>query len=108
MNQKYWIHLLNTCRVMIESMACGTPVIGNKNVGDIYCGSVAEIIDNGLTGYTIDAKDKESAIIQSLQAINSLDLLDRKIVRNVFESVLGRNNFICGERNKPKLEISFF
>jgi glycosyltransferase involved in cell wall biosynthesis len=35
--------------VMIEAMACGTPVITYR------CGSVPEVIDEGVTGFVVDA-----------------------------------------------------
>ena len=33
---------------MIEAMACGTPVIAFR------CGSVAEVVDNGVTGFVVE------------------------------------------------------
>jgi len=59
--------------VMIESMACGTPVIAFNR------GSVPEVIDHGLTGFIVP--DEPAAIA----AIGSLDRLDRKAVRARFE-----------------------
>jgi glycosyltransferase involved in cell wall biosynthesis len=58
---------------MIEAMACGTPVIALRN------GSVPEVIDEGITGFIVD--DEASAA----EAARSLHLLDRTIVRAVFE-----------------------
>ena len=40
--------------VMIESMACGTPVIAFNR------GSVAEIVEDGLTGFIVE--DETSAV----------------------------------------------
>ena len=37
---------------MIEAMACGTPVLAFRN------GSVAEVIDEGVTGYIVDTIDE--------------------------------------------------
>lgn len=59
--------------VMIESMACGTPVIAWKN------GSVPEIIDHGRSGYIV------SSMEEAEQAVKNLSLLDKKKVRETFE-----------------------
>ena len=37
---------------MIEAMACGTPVLA------FHCGSVAEIIDPGMTGLVVDTMEE--------------------------------------------------
>jgi glycosyltransferase involved in cell wall biosynthesis len=58
---------------MIEAMACGTPVIALRN------GSVPEVIDEGVTGFIAD--DEATAA----SAAGQLDLLDRTVVRAVFE-----------------------
>ena len=59
--------------VMIEAMACGTPVIAFGN------GSVPEIIDNGVTGFIV--KNEAEAV----DAIERLGELDRRQVRATFE-----------------------
>ena len=59
--------------VMIEAMACGTPVIAFNR------GSVAEIVDDGLTGFVVE--DELSAIA----AVDRLSGLDRGEIRKVFE-----------------------
>ncbi len=59
--------------VMIEAMACGTPVIG------FPFGSVPEVIDHGVTGFIVP--DEASAV----SAIASLGRLDRRQVRRQFE-----------------------
>jgi glycosyltransferase involved in cell wall biosynthesis len=59
--------------VMIEAMACGTPVIAFRR------GSVPEVIDHGVTGFIVD--DEE----QAMQAIKHVPELDRKRVRTGFE-----------------------
>ena len=59
--------------VMIEAMACGTPVIAFRS------GSVPEVIDEGVTGFVVD--DEEQAV----QAVKRLVKLDRRRVRERFE-----------------------
>jgi glycosyltransferase involved in cell wall biosynthesis len=59
--------------VMIESMACGTPVIAYNR------GSVPEIIDEGLTGFVVE--DETSAVA----AVGRLSGLSRAAVRKQFE-----------------------
>lgn len=60
--------------VMIESMACGTPVIAFNN------GSVPEIIDNGQSGFVVNT------VVEAVKALKQIDLLDRNIVRSIFET----------------------
>jgi glycosyltransferase involved in cell wall biosynthesis len=59
--------------VMIESMACGTPVIA------FNCGSVPEIMEDGLTGFVVD--DVDGAVA----ATAKLDQLFRPSIRSRFE-----------------------
>ena len=59
--------------VMIEAMACGTPVIAFRR------GSVPEVIDDGVTGFTVDD------IEESLHAVEKLHQFDRERCRKVFE-----------------------
>ncbi|HEY1890138.1 MAG TPA: glycosyltransferase family 4 protein [Steroidobacteraceae bacterium] len=59
--------------VMIESMACGTPVIAWK------CGSVPEIVEPGVTGFIVDSEE------QALVAIREAGELSRQRIRAVFE-----------------------
>ncbi len=51
--------------VMIEAMACGTPVIGFKH------GSVDEVIDEGITGFKVDN------ISEMINAVSELSKIDR-------------------------------
>src|SRR6266513_6306681 len=60
--------------VMIEAMACGTPVIAYNR------GSVAEIIDEGLTGFVVE--DEISAVAR----VDRLAGLDRGAIRKQFEA----------------------
>jgi glycosyltransferase involved in cell wall biosynthesis len=59
--------------VMIEAMACGTPVVAFEN------GSVPEVIDEGETGFVVS--DMTSAIDATRRALT----LDRAAVRRKFE-----------------------
>jgi glycosyltransferase involved in cell wall biosynthesis len=60
--------------VMIEAMACGTPVIAYNR------GSVPEIIDHGLTGFIV--QDETSAVA----AVDRLSSLSRPAIRTQFEA----------------------
>jgi glycosyltransferase involved in cell wall biosynthesis len=59
--------------VMIEAMACGTPVIA------FHAGSVPEIVDDGVTGFVV--KNESEAIA----AVERLPTLSREKVRRRFE-----------------------
>ena len=59
--------------VMIEAMACGTPVVAWAG------GSVAEVIDHGRTGFIVRSED------EAVAAIERIDTIDRAHVRQVFE-----------------------
>jgi glycosyltransferase involved in cell wall biosynthesis len=59
--------------VMIEAMACGTPVIAFRN------GSVPEVIDDGVTGFIVEDEDAAAAAVRKLRS------LDRARIRHVFE-----------------------
>jgi glycosyltransferase involved in cell wall biosynthesis len=59
--------------VMIESLACGTPVIAWR------CGSVPEVMEDGVTGFIVE--DIEGAVA----AVERLDSLSRARCRQVFE-----------------------
>lgn len=54
---------------MVESMACGTPVIALRR------GAVPEIIEDGVTGYVVDS------LAEMGEAIQKIDQLDRKACR---------------------------
>jgi glycosyltransferase involved in cell wall biosynthesis len=60
--------------VMIEAMACGTPVIAYNR------GSVAEIISDGRTGFIVEDE------ISAVAAVHSLATLDRAAIRAEFEA----------------------
>jgi glycosyltransferase involved in cell wall biosynthesis len=58
---------------MIEAMACGTPVLAFR------CGSVPEIVDDGVTGVIVDTMD------EAIAALPQVIALDRQKVRRRFE-----------------------
>jgi glycosyltransferase involved in cell wall biosynthesis len=59
--------------VMIEAMACGTPVLAFRH------GSVSEIVDHGVTGAVVDTMDEAIRMLPQVLA------LDRHAVRRRFE-----------------------
>ncbi|RZJ43100.1 MAG: glycosyltransferase family 4 protein [Brevundimonas sp.] len=59
--------------VMIEAMACGTPVVAFR------CGSTTEVIEDGATGFLVDTME------QAIAAADRVHLLDREAVRARFE-----------------------
>jgi glycosyltransferase involved in cell wall biosynthesis len=59
--------------VMIEAMACGTPVLA------FGCGSVPEIVEDGITGAVVDNID------QAVAALPGVIALDRRKIRRRFE-----------------------
>src|SRR5439155_13109342 len=58
---------------MIEAMACGTPVIAYP------CGSVPEVVDDGVTGFICDN------LGDAAKAVERVSTLSRKRCREVFE-----------------------
>ena len=59
--------------VMIEAMACGTPVIAFRR------GSVPEVIDEGVTGFVVNNEE------EAVAALRRIGELDRRRVRETFE-----------------------
>jgi glycosyltransferase involved in cell wall biosynthesis len=59
--------------VLIEAMACGTPVIAFNR------GSVPEIIEDGLTGFVVEGKE------EAVAATDRLSGLSRRAIRQRFE-----------------------
>jgi len=59
--------------VMIEAMACGTPVIAWN------CGSVREVVEDGVTGFIVNSE------AEALSAIGRVASLDRQRVRATYE-----------------------
>ncbi len=59
--------------VMIEAMACGTPVIAYRR------GSAPEVLDEGITGYIVEGQEA------AVRAVERVEALDRRRIRAVFE-----------------------
>lgn len=59
--------------VMIESLACGTPVIAWSN------GSVPEVLSDGVTGFVVDSVD------EAVRAVGEVGHLSREACRRDFE-----------------------
>jgi glycosyltransferase involved in cell wall biosynthesis len=58
--------------VMIEAMACGTPVVAWR------CGSVPEIIEEGVTGFIVSSEEEAAAAVLRAKS------LDRNVIRAIF------------------------
>jgi glycosyltransferase involved in cell wall biosynthesis len=59
--------------VMIEALACGTPVIAWRR------GSVPEVIDDGVTGFVVDSVE------EAIEAVSRVEWLGRSMCRKMFE-----------------------
>jgi glycosyltransferase involved in cell wall biosynthesis len=59
--------------VVIEAMACGTPVIAWDH------GSVPELIEDGVTGFIVRSEE------EAVAAVARIDELDREVIRSTFE-----------------------
>jgi len=59
--------------VMIEAMACGTPVLAFR------CGSIPEVIEDGITGKVVDSEE------EAIAALPEILSYDRRAVRQRFE-----------------------
>jgi glycosyltransferase involved in cell wall biosynthesis len=60
--------------VMIEAMACGTPVVAWRR------GSVAEVIDDGVSGFVVESLD------DAVAAVRRIPSLDRRACRAAFDA----------------------
>jgi glycosyltransferase involved in cell wall biosynthesis len=74
--------------VMIEAMACGTPVVAWRR------GSVPEVVDDGVTGYVVET------IEDAVSAVGRVGGLDRAVCRRVFEERFG-----AGRMTKDYVEV---
>jgi glycosyltransferase involved in cell wall biosynthesis len=69
--------------VMIEAMACGTPVIAWNR------GAVPEVVEHGVTGYIVESEE------QALAAIARIGSLDRHRIRATFERRFTARGMAC-------------
>ncbi|CAD7774837.1 MAG: N-acetyl-alpha-D-glucosaminyl L-malate synthase [Candidatus Methanoperedenaceae archaeon GB50] len=73
--------------VMIEALACGTPVIAWR------CGSVPEVIKDGINGFIVDS------LKQAVKAVKEVRKLSRKNCRKTFEARFTAsrmaNDYLC-------------
>jgi len=74
--------------VMIEAMACGTPVIAYRQ------GSVPEVIEDGVTGFIVD--DADAAV----RALRNIESFDRAACRQRFEQ-----RFTAGRMSSQYLRL---
>ena len=74
--------------VMIEAMACGTPVVAWR------CGSVPEVVAEGVTGFIVDGIEDAAA------AVDRIDSVERKGVRRRFEA-----RFTVGRMARDYLKV---
>lgn len=90
--------------VMVEAMACGTPVIAYNR------GSVSEVVQDGVTGFIIDPDDtdrpgKGSWIIKKqgveglIEAIKRIEELDRTVCRKLVEEKFSLDTMVHGYEN---------
>ena len=75
--------------VLIEAMACGTPVIAFNR------GSVPEIVEDGLTGFIVERKE------EAVAATDQLSRLSRGAIRWRFEERFTARRIVCPWRTLP-------
>jgi glycosyltransferase involved in cell wall biosynthesis len=74
--------------VMIEALACGTPVIGWR------LGSVPEVVADRVTGFVVDSLD------EAVEAVRRVEWLDRRDCRKEFEE-----RFDCARMAQDYLQV---
>ena len=57
--------------VMIEAMACGTPVVAWR------CGSTSEVIEPGVTGFLVDSDEEADRAVMAARKLNRADVRRR-------------------------------
>ena len=73
--------------VMIEAMACGTPVIAWRN------GSVPEVITDGVDGFIVESID------EAIKTVHQLPILSRHVCRASFEQRFTARHMATGYLN---------
>jgi glycosyltransferase involved in cell wall biosynthesis len=74
--------------VMIESLACGTPVVAYN------MGSVPELVTHGVTGFIVDNQN------DAVKAVENIGLIERKECRRMFEE-----RFTAGRMARDYLRV---
>jgi glycosyltransferase involved in cell wall biosynthesis len=69
--------------VMIEAMACGTPIIAFRR------GSVPEVVEDGVSGFVVDTEEEAAQVIKRLPDLN------RQRVRQAFEQRFTARRMAC-------------
>lgn len=70
--------------VMVESLACGTPVVALRN------GAVPEVVDDGVTGFIADDLDS------FVDAVGRIDDIDPRACREAVESRFSKDAMVDG------------
>ncbi|MEJ7627557.1 MAG: glycosyltransferase [Ferruginibacter sp.] len=84
--------------VMLEAIACGTPVIGFKK------GSVNEVIDEGITGFKVNTFNEMVEAVENIPLINRQQCRQKARLR--FDSdVIGKKYLGIVESNRKKIVI---
>ena len=73
--------------VMIEAMACGTPVIAFRR------GSVPEIVEHGTTGFIVNNVDEAVSAVQEVHRLSRLD--SRRAFENRFTSARMADQYLA-------------
>lgn len=83
--------------VMVEAMACGTPVIAYNR------GSVPEIVKDGVTGFVVPP---EKGVAGLVEAIKKIDTIDRAACRKHVEENFSVQKMVEGYENVYKKVLS--
>ena len=75
---------------MIESLACGTPVIAMRQ------GSVPEVIEDGRTGFIVETAD------EMVEAFARIDEIDPAECRRAVEERFGSDAFVAAHEDAYK------
>ena len=85
--------------VMIESMACGTPVIAFRG------GSVNEIVDEGVTGFIVESVEEAVAAVEQIPSIDRVACRERFVQRftsqRMCEHYLSTYKRVLCEKKRP-------
>jgi len=89
--------------VMIEAMACGTPVIAYP------CGSVPEVVEDGLTGFIVRNEAEAAAAVQRLGQLDRARIRrrfeERFTARRMAEDYLELYRALAQTVGRPKLRV---